>query len=316
MYQPRTHDPRGTAPIRLQLEVLENRETPTGNVAVGLAGGQLSMFADDLPNSVSITQDGTGRVILQGFNGTLLNGQPFLDLGVVNLSRVDTAFQGGADVVVVEGVHPSLVLGVNLGSGNDTVSLTNVFASQLVSIGGGSGFDTVIGRTVVQTGDVVVETGNGPANIDLAGLDVRGGMTLVTHEGNDLVSVQSGSVLGALVVDTGPGNDQVVLNSMTAGTARVLSASGHDSFFLVDFHSLLDVGITTADGDDFVWLFGTRVDRNLLVNVESGRDTVRVTNLTVGFASSFNGGSGFDTFIDEGFFTPFIDFHNFDRILF
>jgi hypothetical protein len=316
MYPSGTHEARGCAPIRLQLEVLENRDTPTGNVLVGLAGTQLSMFADDLPNAISLTQDATGRVTIQGFNGTLINGQPFLDLGVVDLSRVDSAFQGGADVVVVQGLHPSQVLGVNLGSGNDTVSLTNVFASQLVSIGGGAGFDTVIGRGIVQTGDLVVETGNGPAHIDLAGVDLRSSMTLITHEGNDFVSVQSASVLGPLLVDTGAGNDQVVLNAMTAGTARVLSASGHDSFYLINFHSLLDVGITTADGDDFVWLFGTRVDRNLLANVESGPDTVRVTNLVVGFVASFNGGSGFDTFIDEGLFTAFIDFHNFDRIFF
>jgi hypothetical protein len=315
MYRSQTNRLRGGAPVRLQLEVLENRETPTGNVAVGLAGTQLSMFADDLPNALSLTQDAAGRVTIQGFNGTLINGQPFLDLGVVDLSRVDSAFQGGADVVVVQGLNPSVFLGVNLGAGNDTVSFTSV-ASGVISVGGLAGFDTVIGRGIVQTGDVVVETGNGPATIDLAGVDVRGSMTLITHEGNDFVSVQSASVLGPLLVDTGAGNDQVVLNAMTAGTARVLSASGHDSFYLINFHSLLDVGITTADGDDFVWLFGTRVDRNLLANVESGPDTVRVTNLFVGFVASFNGGSGFDTFIDEGLFTAFIDFHNFDRILF
>jgi len=316
MYASRTKWQQGAASVRLQLEVLEDRQTPVSHVVFSLAGGQLSLFGDDLPNSISLTQDDTGRVTLQGFNGTLLNGQSFVDLGVVNLTRVDSAFNGGADVVVVQGLHPSQVLGVNLGSGNDTVSLTNVFASQLVSIGGGAGFDTVIGRTVIQTGDVVVETGNGRATIDLIGMDARGSMTLVTHEGNDLVSLQSASVLGPLTVDTGAGNDQVVLNAVTAGTARVASGSGHDSFFLVDFHSHLDVGITTADGDDFVWLFHTQVDRNLLVNLESGADTLRVTGLTVGFASSFNGGSGFDTFIDEGFFTPFLDFHNFDRIFF
>jgi hypothetical protein len=315
MYSTRMKRRQVAAPVRLQIEVLESRDTPTGIVAVGLAGTQLTLFGDGLPNSLSLTQDASGRLTIQGFNGTLINGLPFLDLGVVNLTRVDSAFQGGADVVVIEGLHPSAFLGVNLGDGNDTVSFTSV-ASGAISVGGFGGFDTVIGRGIVQTGDVVVEAGNGPANIDLAGVTLNGSMTLVTHEGNDLVSVLNATMLGQLLVDTGAGSDQVVLNIVTAGTARLASAGGDDNFFLVNFRSLRDLGITTADGDDFVWLFSTRVDNNLLVNVESGPDTVRVTNLVVGFAASFNGGSGFDTFIDQGFATLFLDFHNFDRIFF
>jgi hypothetical protein len=314
----RTHPPERAitaSRVFLRLEALEARDTPAGNVSVILSGTQLVLVGDGAANALILTEDAAGNISIQG-SATAINGLPSLTLGPVAVDGVQAILQGGNDTFFADGLQLSTIWSSDMGHGTDFISLNNIRANQLMFVQFGPGPDTGVGRLLRTDGDFTLSGGGGTSSVDLAGVVVGGNMAINTQEGKDAVTVTSTSVFRELRVSTAASNDFVHLNGIDVGNARVLSVGEHDDVFIVNFTSRQDLGVDLAAGDDFLWLAGVRVDNVLFVSAAGGRDVVQVTNVAVGVATSFQGGGDRDDFINQGFFTPFLDFGGFERFFF
>src|SRR5262245_20670605 len=116
----------------LQIERLECRETPAGNVTTSLVNDSLMLTGDPLDNHVVISQPSIGYLTVTPADGTTINGQS----NAVTLSGVgrdlNIRLAKGADAVDFDLSAPMTLLG-NLtidyasygGTGQKTVNTVN-----------------------------------------------------------------------------------------------------------------------------------------------------------------------------------------------
>ncbi|MFT3880015.1 MAG: Ig-like domain-containing protein [Gemmatales bacterium] len=122
---------------------LEDRWVPAGNVIVKFDAGVLYIRGDDEANSIKITGQGSGTVMVSvDGDDTTINGgttpAPFLGVQSINAKM-----KGGDDVVNVKGVYLTKVFELELGDGNDTAIIDHLHTGRESAVYGQAGDDTI-----------------------------------------------------------------------------------------------------------------------------------------------------------------------------
>jgi hypothetical protein len=195
---------------RLNVESLESRETPAGNIDISQVGKMLIITGDDLDNEVNI------RAIsgLGGINSTL--GSTVIVTGLN-----DTKIDDGDVAKTFTGVQSIKVV---MGDGNDLVeSNTDFFLVGAVNIDLGDGENTL---NLMPTADrliggrLTVKAGDGGDNINIRGVGADpsqqgfDGMSFKLGDGGTSIDLRNFNNFGKVQISAGEGSDFVQLNNM------------------------------------------------------------------------------------------------------
>jgi hypothetical protein len=145
---------------RLNCESLESRDTPVGNVAVGVSNANILMVGDNNFNQVLLAQDGFGDVFAIGLFGTTVNGQSSIFLGRFFPNNVTILGGGGDDWIQVANLVSTGTIAVGPGDEFDRVDIVNVSAAAVI-VGAGAGNDTVVMDNVVAWSFLWIDGGSG-----------------------------------------------------------------------------------------------------------------------------------------------------------
>src|SRR5262245_3455694 len=228
------------APPRMAFETLDQRLTPAVNAFFG--GGVLTVFGDHLNNTIDVSRDAAGRLLVNG--------------GAISI-------HGAASTVA----NTRLIQVFGL-SGNDTISLNEANgALPRANLYGGSGNDILTGgagndQLFGEAGDDTLP-GKGGADFLFGG---SGNDTLTGGVGNDQVFGQAGN--DRLIWNNGDNTD---LNEGGAGndTVEVNGANGGDQFTVTPNGSRVRFDRTNLI--PFSINIGTT--ENLVVNANGGDDS-------------------------------------------
>jgi Ca2+-binding RTX toxin-like protein len=266
---------RRTIPIRTKasrplsfaptLQFLEQREVPA--VVALFAFGQLSVFGDNADNTIEISQDSTGQILVNGGAVAIKGGIP----KVSNTAAISVFGLGGNDSITLNEANgalpPALLFG---GSGNDTLT-------------GGSGADILFGQAGNDT-----QFGKGGVDFLFGG---TGNDTLTGGTGDDQVFGEGGDDRmiwnngdNTDLNEGGAGVDTTEVNGADAGDQFTASANGTRVRF--DRTNLIPFAIDIGSSE------------SLEVNARGGNDTFSATgNLAVLIKLTVDGGTGNDTIL-------------------
>ncbi|HJZ60411.1 MAG TPA: hypothetical protein VKE74_36040, partial [Gemmataceae bacterium] len=128
----KTRTPARPARFAPSLEVLDRRDVPAVIAVFSpFGGGNLSVFGDNLDNTIVISRDAAGKILVNGGTVPVLGGTPT----VANTSLIQVFGLGGNDSITLNEASGALPA-ANLfgGAGNDTLT-------------GGSGADQLFGES-------------------------------------------------------------------------------------------------------------------------------------------------------------------------
>jgi hypothetical protein len=134
----------------LQVEILEDRTVPAGNVSATLVGNTLRIVGDAQSNSVFVYLQGS-NVVVEGSSSTTVNGTSSVSFLAANVAGLDIRMNDGNDSVTLgktpnntlTGLTLSRLLQYNGGNGDDTLEVANVSVARTTTIRGGDGDDSV-----------------------------------------------------------------------------------------------------------------------------------------------------------------------------
>lgn len=238
--------------VRPTCEMLEDRLALAGNVAAS-AGEVLELRGDDTANQVRITQDASDSILIEGLNGTTINGQSSVRFDGSDLEKVDIKLFGGSDSLTVHNLRSSVDQNIEMDRGNDTVVLNGVIAGANLSVKTDDGFDRVFATGVRTGGDFFLETGQGRSLVAISGTEVGKTLTVIggdsidevriagtttqedlnveVKKGDDFVDLVNVTSHKNITVNTDVGNDFVaVTNVVAANDAVFLGEDGFDTF--------------------------------------------------------------------------------------
>jgi Ca2+-binding RTX toxin-like protein len=229
--------------------------------------GTLTVFGDNLNNSLTISRDAEGTILVNGGAVPVQGGKAT----VANTSLIQVFGQGGNDTITLNESSGALPR-ANLygGAGNDTIT-------------GGSGADMLFGQsgndTLLGKGGVDLLFG-GSENDVLTGGDAddqlfgeAGDDRMIWNPGDDSDLMEGGSGVDMAEVNGGNGNE---IFTATANGTRVRFDRLDPAPFA------LDIGTT----------------ENLVVNMNGGDDTFSATgNLAALIKVTVDGGTGNDTIL-------------------
>ena len=232
-------------PVRvrpLAAECLEDRCLPAGNVVATFIDGDLQVAGDRLNNAIEIRSAGAD-LLVRSLDTTRINGQTevvFLggaillhDLRVVmgtghdrlfvsdllvagdallGRGQVDTVFDAGNDLVVLENVGVGGDLKINTGAGADRVCLDFVAVLGGTELRGGAGNDQIktIDTALVE---LTLDAGSGQDCVDIIDSTIGGPSNVRLGAGDDKLRI-----LGDTIVSSGTflqgnsGRDRLVLD--------------------------------------------------------------------------------------------------------
>lgn len=232
-------------PVRvrpLAAECLEDRCLPAGNVVATFIDGDLQVAGDRLNNAIEIRSAGAD-LLVRSLDTTRINGQTevvFLggalllhDLRVVmgtghdrlfvsdllvagdallGRGQVDTVFDAGNDLVVLENVGVGGDLKINTGAGADRVCLDFVAVLGETELRGGAGNDQIkmIDTALVE---LTLDAGSGRDCVDIIDSTIGGPSNVRLGAGDDKLRI-----LGDTIVSSGTflqgnsGRDRLVLD--------------------------------------------------------------------------------------------------------
>lgn len=178
---------RGPTRRRLEVERLEERCTPAGNVLAFVHHGDLVVQGDALGNEISITSGPVpGAYEVIGLGGTTVNGGAGALLsGVTDDFRIH--LNGGNNVLLLFDLIVPDDLRIWTGNGNDVVSLCNVDV-----------FD-----------DLKIHTHGGADEVGFDDLRVVDHSYINTGRGNDDLAIINSLFGGRFHLHLGPDNDDV-----------------------------------------------------------------------------------------------------------
>jgi Ca2+-binding RTX toxin-like protein len=242
---------------------LESRLTPA--VTATFANGLLSILGDKLDNTIVVSRDAAGAILVDGGSVKVRGGAPT----VANTKAVQIFGQDGNDSLALDEANGALPRAFLFGgSGNDTLT-------------GASGADQLFG----QAGDDTL-LGKG-GNDFLFGGD--GNDTLTGGQGNDQVFGQAGNDRmiwnpgdGSAINEGGDGKDTVEVNGGNVSETFTVTPNG------------TRVRFDRVNPAPFFLDIGT--SENLVVNMNGGDDTFTAANgLATLIALTVDGGAGNDT---------------------
>jgi hypothetical protein len=324
---------------RFALESLEPRLALAGNVTAQVSGGTLFLTGDAANNSIEFSQPAavSGRYVITGtpdITGapTTVNGQPAVVVTGVSNSVIAHLREGDDSITIVNGtVNRDLVITTE--GGNDDVIVGSeptsaptgppqfVFPPSpplSVHIGGALNVNTGVGDDIVDEIAVavrfsnVIDTGPGLDEVFLgpepmAGVApneaarVQTGVDLVvnTGDGDDFTQGIALRVGGSFRHNDPSGINEAFIGSLIVGRdAFVITGSERDIVTLVGIRSNL-LHVNTLGGDDDVTI-NDSIGNLLHVFLSGGNDRLSVGASRANREALFDGGSGFDTFVDLG----------------
>lgn len=203
-----------------------------------------------------------------------------------NFTINDGAATSSSNVNIVN-IRVNLDILMNLSIFADNVVLTgedngaNRFQARNVQINTGNGVDRVqVDRGIMV--DLIVSTGIGAEQIN----------------GAAGVNVTNLNVNNRVYVDTGDGNDIAFLNLINTDTLRVYAQSGADRITANNI-SATDALYNTLGGQDFLGLHDSTYFF-LSAFLGDDNDTLQIRSLKVTNSALFDGGSGVNTYQNQG----------------
>jgi Ca2+-binding RTX toxin-like protein len=231
------------------------------------SSGTLTVFGDSLDNSITVSRDAAGKILVNGGAVSVAGGTPT----VANTALIQVFGQGGQDVITMSEVNGALPR-ANLfgGAGNDTLT-------------GGSGGDLLFGQT---GNDTLLGKGGfdflfgGSEDDTLTGGDAddqvfgeSGADRMIWNPGDDTDLNEGGADSDTVEVNGGNGTEQF---TTTANGARVRFDRITPAPFSID--------IGTSE--------------KLVLNANGGDDQYSATgNLATLIAITVDGGAGNDTLL-------------------
>ena len=247
------------------LELLDRRVLPAVTATFSVAQGMLTVIGDAKDNTIVVSRDAAGSILVNGGGVTVLGGKPT----VANTSLIQMFGLGGNDNLALDEANGALPR-ANLfgGSGNDILT-------------GGSGNDQLFG----QAGNDTL-LGKGGAD-QLFGGD--GNDTLTGGTGNDQVFGQAGN--DRMIWNPGEGSD---LNEGGDGIDTVEVNGGNGAEVFTVTANGTRVRFDRTNPAPFSLDIGT--SENLVVNMNGGDDVFTAGNgLAPLIAITVDGGAGNDT---------------------
>lgn len=255
-----------TRPFTLGLESLGERVLPSITALfTPFGGGVLTVFGDGADNTISLSRDAAGRILVDGGAVVVRGGTPT----VANTTTINVLGLHGNDTISLDetnGVLPRAQLFG--GAGNDTLT-------------GGSGNDLLFGQV---GNDVLLGKGGIDRLFGGSGDDL-----LTGGVGDDQAFGQAGN--DRMIWNPGEGSD---LNEGGAGndTVEVNGGNGAETFTIVANGTR--VRLDRVNPAPFFVDIGT--SENLVLNANGGDDVVSAGNgLATLISLSIDGGTGNDT---------------------
>ncbi|HVL14598.1 MAG TPA: calcium-binding protein, partial [Gemmata sp.] len=263
----RTHARFPALPARFTpaLQQLDARDVPA--VVAVFSAGTLSVFGDNLDNTITISRDAAGKILVNGGAVAVTGGTAT----VANTALIQAFGQGGNDTI-------------NLNEANGALPRANLF--------GGSGNDTLTGGS---GGDMLFGQAGNDTLLGKGGFDfLFGGTendTLTGGDADDQVFGESGD--DRMIWNPGDDTD---LNEGGAGADTVeVNGGGGAEVFTVTANGTR-VRFDRLDPAPFSIDVGT--SENLVVNMNGGDDRFSATgNLAALIQITVDGGTGNDTIL-------------------
>ncbi|QEH37688.1 Bifunctional hemolysin/adenylate cyclase precursor [Aquisphaera giovannonii] len=254
--------------VRLSvLESLEDRSTPAVTASFSPGAAVLTIFGDSLNNTITVSRDAAGSILVNGGAVSILGGTPT----VANTALIQAFGQAGNDTITLSEANGALPKANLFGGAGDDV------------LTGGSGGDLLFGQA---GNDTLLGKGG---NDLLFGGD--GNDALTGGDGDDQVFGEAGN--DRMIWNPGDDTD---LNEGGAGidTVEVNGGNGSETFTATANGTRVRFDRTTPA--PFSIDIGT--SENLVVNANGGDDTFSASN---GLASliklTVDGGAGNDTIL-------------------
>jgi Ca2+-binding RTX toxin-like protein len=227
--------------------------------------GLLSVFGDSLDDTIVMSRDAAGQILVNGGNVSITGGTPT----VANTALIQVFGQGGNDTITLDESNGALPAAQLFGgAGNDV--LTGGSGADLLF--GGAGNDTLLGKggndlLFGGAGNDVLTGGDGDDQVFGEGGNDR----MIWNPGDDSDLFEGGDGVDTAEVNGGNGSETFTI---TANGTRVrFDRLDPAPFFL-------DIGTT----------------ENLVLNANGGDDTITAGNGLAGLIKlTIDGGSGNDT---------------------
>src|SRR5688572_13408067 len=249
------------------VEHLESRRLFAVTASFNPGAGGLSVFGDALDNTITVSRDAAGKLLVNGGAVSVRGGTPT----VANTSLIQVFGQGGHDNIALVETNGALPK-ANLfgGAGNDTLT-------------GGSGGDMLFGQSANDT-----LLGKGGFDLLFGGSEND---TLTGGDGDDQVFGESGN--DRMVWNPGDDTD---LNEGGAGTDTVEVNGGGGAEVFTTTANGTRVRFDRIDPAPFALDIGT--SENLILNANGGNDSFSCTgNLAALIKITTDGGAGNDTLL-------------------
>src|SRR5215813_13165010 len=227
--------------------------------------GLLSVFGDSLDDTIVMSRDAAGQILVNGGTVPIAGGQAT----VANTALIQVFGQGGNDTITLDESNGALPAAQLFGgAGNDTLT-------------GGSGGDMLFGQSGNDT--LLGKGGNdflfgGAGNDTLTGGD--GDDQMFGEGGNDRMIWNPGD--DSDLMEGGDGNDTLEVNGGNGAETFTIAANGSRVRFdrITPAPFFLDIGTT----------------ENLVVNANGGDDTITASNGLANLIKlTIDGGDGNDT---------------------
>ncbi len=257
----------------LQVELLEGRTVPSGDVAALLLGGDLIVVGDQADNAVEILVI-DGNLVVQGREGTdtTINGESRVIFeGVDRIADDLRVFLGGGDDLIdIQGVsiggdlsiRTDAILAAVFGSSDhDQVLLDRLTIGGNLDVFTGAGDDAVLLERSTVAGDTTIATGAGDDRLSLVGIGLGGSLALETGSGNDRAFLIQTAVGGPTSVRTGAGDDDILLHGVNpfGGPVSLDGGGGADTAEL-DAATTFAAGLTVRRFETVAQLAVTEFD--------------------------------------------------------
>ena len=221
---------------KLSAQQLESRQLMAGDVLASFTwGNDLVLTGDSAGNEIRIYESAAqaNRIVVEGLNGTTINGQPKFELQASVLDDIIVNMNGGDDRVLVTNLTLTNTgngseLIINTHSGKDYVYLDNVHGFKKdVRINTGDHDDFVWARGVAVNEDFKVQTSGGADRVVLINITADD-LRIETGSGNDSVDLFNVDAVDDFYVHLGSGDDYLEIEASSGGDVSLYGGSGTD----------------------------------------------------------------------------------------
>lgn len=227
-------------------EALEVRALLTGNMTAELVGDTYELTGDTADNSVALYLDGD-EAVLQGLDGTTINGEPELRVPRTALDSADNfraRGRGGNDDMFIDftGFTWNGRAVINAGGGNDSMTVVGGTVDTDLKVGGGSGRDSLAIRNMEVTANMQILSGEGRDTVMLNDNQVGSQLLYYGNGGDDFLWMDGVTVGGNAFLRMGKGDDWSVLSETTVDGDAIVNGQGGTAATFVDDESSNNFG--------------------------------------------------------------------------